>query len=255
MLMPVNIIGRDLDDTWFQLLKELRAQGREYKITNGSLEWESRLTFDMCSGFIAFPHVRPLAPITEPLNPPTSDIVIEKYFQEYIMNPNLLPGEEYRYSQWINGPYMNHWKPNKIEGYGHSMYETQLEWIIRHFNEKGYGNEHCFITVGDPDTNFRYDKPYEDDTDRGTSPCLRGLDFRVINDGGVNLLLTNVLYRSWDLVAGWPENMGGFTLLNEYVAGMIGVEPGPLAFNCKSLHAYKSSLKYLDQRIGIKYNE
>jgi len=246
MFIPVFVKGTTLDDTWFQLLKELRALGREYPITDGSYAGQNRLAFDFVSGIVMHPHARPLAPITDPLDPPTTDDNILNYFNEYLMNPNLEDGEEYRYAQWINGPMHNPWKPDSKKGFHYFYDETQVEWVIRHFKEKGFGNEHCFITIGDPTSNFRYDKPYKEQTDRGTSPCLRGLDFRVV-DG---YLTTHVVYRSWDLVGGWPENMGGFTLLNEYVANMIGAEPGPLSFSCKSLHAYDHAFKYLDARIG-----
>ena len=79
---------------------------------------------------------------------------------------------------------------------------------------------------------------------RKTSPCLRLLDFRIVD----NYLTTHVVYRSWDMWA-WPENMGGFTLLNEYIADLVGVEPGPLTFSCKSLHAYDYQFEVIKMRL------
>lgn len=255
---PVFVQGINLDDVWFQLLYQLKMHGREYKITDGSYAGQKRLTFDFVSGFIEFPHSRPLAPQvpeSSSLPPPTDDHNIEQYFANYLMNSDLAKNEHYRYATWIVGgeykvPAM--WTGDHPE-IGSIIDENvdikvpnQTQWIIKHFQEKGWGNEHCYMTIGYPESNFAYDQEYSNEMERGTSPCLRGLDFRIV-DGH---LLTHVVYRSWDLVAGWPENMGGFTLLNEYMAQEIGCEPGPLSFSCKSLHAYDHALEYLNQRVG-----
>jgi len=229
---PVFVEGTTLDDTWKQLLYQVYQHGREYKITRGSYEGSKRLEFDFVSGFIQYPHTRPLAPIMEgsTVPPPTTDEDIETYFANYIMDPTLADNEHYKYSTWINKALLNKYKYNL-----QYLHETPVEWVIKHFQEAGYGNAHCYITIGGNDTNFEYDKPYETEQERGTSPCLRGLDFKIVN----NTLLTHVNYRSWDCFSGWPTNMGGFTLLNEYIANHLeGVEPGPLSFACKSLHAY-----------------
>ena len=91
-----------------------------------------------------------------------------------------------------------------------------------------------------------------DESKRGTSPCLRGLDFRII-DG---YLMTHVIYRSWDLFAGFPENMGGFTLLNEYIANNLDdISPGPLSFSCKSLHAYEHHVNIITKRLNKEFKD
>lgn len=165
--------------------------------------------------------------------PPTTDEKIDEYFAEYLMNYIVGDNEEYKYAEWINGPMNNPYpKPHQ---------ESQVEWIIKHFKTKGYGNNHCYINIGNSDSNFVYDKPWKLETERGTSPCLRGLDFKVKD----NRLITHVIYRSWDLYGGWPQNMGGFTLLNEYIASEIGVEPGPLCFSCAGLHCYDFQIEPL----------
>jgi len=255
---PITVHGRDLDDTWFLLLEYLHRYGREYQITDGSYAGQKRLTFDFISGFIDHPHNRPLAPqIPEAstLPPPTTDDEIIKYFANYLMNSELEPNEDYRYATWITGG--NYKIPDfkiddsdgimmKSEDFDCVMVPNQLDWIINHFKEKGLGNEHCYLTVGYPESNFAYDIPWQTETERRTSPCLRGLDFRVI-DGE---LMTHVIYRSWDLVGGWPTNMGGFVLLNEYIANAIDAKPGPLAFSCKSLHAYDHTYEYVRARLN-----
>jgi thymidylate synthase len=235
--VPIQIVGRDLNDAYFQLLGHVYNYGRRYKIDTGSFAGAYRLEFDFCSGFINYPHTRPLAPIMpEGIPPVTTDEKLEtEYFPNYLMNPELKGNEHYRYSSWINGT--NHYKEfeDRIVDNRKTYEETPLEWVIRHFKEKGYGNNHCYINVGNVDSGFNYDIPYEHEGERKTSPCLRGLDFK-IKDG---YLIIGCIFRSWDLYAGFPENMGGLTLLNEYVANQLkDVKPGPLTFTSMGLHAY-----------------
>jgi len=262
---PITIHARDLDDAWFLLLDYLFRFGREYEISAGSYAGQNRLTFDFVSGFINHPHNRPMAPrVPESctLPPPTTDEEIDQYFANYIMNSDLEPNEDYRYATWVVGGWYEiphficeHRPPlessqyitTDVRGSSLKVYvPNQIEWIIDHFQRKGLGNAHCYLTVGYPESNFAYDIPYNNETERRTSPCLRGLDFRVVE----NHLLTHVIYRSWDLVGGFPTNMGGFALLNQYVAEHIGVNPGPLSFSCKDLHAYSMHYDYLRSRLN-----
>lgn len=260
MYRPVFIVARDLDDCWFQLLRACRDYGRKYLITSGSYEGHYRYALDFASCFISYPHQRPLAPQLPPncpLPPPTTDDEIEKYFAEYLMNSRLAANEHYKYATWIvGGDYKIPSIPSKYLKMSISFppYEVvvpnQLQWVIDHFKKHGYGNEHCYITIGYPESNFAYEMEYTNPNERPTSPCLRGLDFRVIEIDGEYYLTTHVVYRSWDLVSGWPTNMGGFTLLNEYVAMEIGVKPGALSCSCKSLHCYDFAFDYLKARVG-----
>lgn len=257
---PMFITGKDLNDTWHRLLWELWENGRRYKITSGSFAGAERLAFDFVSGSIEFPHIRPLAPTLPEgsnLPIPTTDEKINDYFANYIMDPTLSAHEHYKYASWIVG--------------NNDVCKTnQLQWVIEHFNgPHGKNNEHCSVVIGNPSICLNYDEPFmlcsnckqyykkgikicpicdselgPDETKRKTSPCLRLLDFRII-DG---FLTTNVVYRSWDIWA-FPENMGGFTLLNEYVADQIGINPGPLTFSCKSLHAYDYQLEIIKMRL------
>lgn len=258
---PIFVEATTLDDVWFRLLWHLFDKGRRYQITEGSYAGRERLAFDDVSGFIHHPHTRPLAPIiTDPsIPPPTTDDEIEHYFTNYLMDSNLEANEDYRYSTFIVGgeyelPYgsMLCNISNSAKNYWHIVAPTsvqvpnQIQWVIDHFKKKGFGNEHCYITIGYPESLQAYDIPYTNENERKTSPCLRGLGFRVV-DG---YMLTKVIYRSWDLVSGFPTNMGGFALLNEYVAYELGIKPGPLSFSCSSLHAYDHAYDYLKLRIG-----
>lgn len=262
---PVFVSATDLGDCWFQLLYNLKQYGRKYLITKGSYEGQYRLAFDEVSGFIKYPHTRPLSPIIPEgtnIPAPCTDEDAEKYFVEYLMDGNIKDNEDYKYSLWMVGgkyqiPKINLLYKNK-ESLTNFMnpkdfsiiVPNQIEWLIDHFKKFGFGNEHGYLSIGYPESNFAYDIPYNNEQERKTSPCLRGLDFRIIEDGGINYLTTKVIYRSWDLWGGWPMNMSGFTLLNEYVANELGVEPGPLSFTSKNLHCYAFQLDVLNQRLG-----
>lgn len=239
MFKPALIEARDLNEVYFMLLSDCWKNGYSYEVTEGSNKGAKRLELPMAAGIIHFPHTRPLAPIMpEGVSPTTTDEKIEDYFFQYLMNPELKGNEEYKYSTWINGNYYNK---------GLNKEETQLEWCIRHLKEKGLGNNHCFITVGDPMVNFNYDIPYNNETERRTSPCLRGLDIKIKD----NKVLLGVIYRSWDLFAGFPENMGGFTLLNQYIASQLEVESGPLTFYSQGLHCYDYQIKSVKSFLKI----
>lgn len=295
---PVFIESKTLDSCWFELLYALNEKGRKYLITEGSYKGTYRLAFDDVSGFIHYPHQRPLAPIVpEGALIPTNDENIEKYFIEYLMNGKIADNEDYKYGTWIvGGEYRLPKGIDNLDGMETCKLievSNQLEWIINHFKEKGFGNEHCYLTVGYPESNFAYDLPYTNEQERKTSPCLRGLDFRIISkhvfkckncnfeyepsqyeriikdnihhtrfnceciihgfdEIKEDYLLTKVIYRSWDLYSGFPVNMGGFTLLNEYVANELGIEPGPLSFTCKSLHCYDFEIEPMLIRLNKK---
>ncbi|MGA1871269.1 MAG: hypothetical protein ACMUJM_22295 [bacterium] len=268
---PVFVEGRDIDDTWYQLLQAVYEKGRIYTKTSGSRTGMKVYAFDFVSGFIHYPHNRPLAPRMpegSTLPPPTNDEKIEKYFVDYLMNSHLSPKEHYKYSTWIVGSSEEHLRA----GGNHTCPINQVEWLVDHFKVHGYGNTHCYIVVGNPISSLEYNKPYLEcpackilyprnkenicpvcneklvinEALRPTTPCLRGLDFRIIE----GVLTTNVIYRSWDMFA-WPENMGGFTLLNEYIAEQLGdVEPGPLSFVSKSLHCPEDCIEILKMRLG-----
>jgi len=265
----IHVVGTNLDDTWFQLLSELYLHGRVNRIDTGSFEKETtRLEFDYVSGTIMYPTDRPLSPRLEGLAvpPPTDDESIEKYFINYLMDGNLKPNEHYRYSSWIvGGNYrlpMSDARVSTVNMTGGETWTTtdnlimnvpdQLSWIIKHYKEKGYANNHCYIQIGYPESSLAYDIPYSTELERQTSPCLRGIDTKIVEENGRNYLLFNVYFRSWDLWGGWPENLGGITMLMEFMAAQLGdVEVGPLSFASKGLHAYGFQLDAVKTRLNI----
>jgi len=263
-LKSVFVDEKTLDSMWFTLLSELYKHGRKNHIDNGSFAGSNRLEFDYVAGTIEFPTTRPLAPIVPDGVPPvTTDEEIEKYFTNYLMDGHNLEGNEhYRYATWIAGgkyimPYFNadfedcKGKIIQPENYVFNKVSmnvpNQVQWCIDHYKEKGHGNNHCYIQVGYPESSFAYDIPWKTEDQRQTSPCLRGIDTH-IKDGQ---LCFAVVFRSWALYSAFPENMGGITMLMEYMAEQIGVKTGPLSFSCLKLHAYDSELDAVRARLNI----
>jgi thymidylate synthase len=185
----------------------------------------------------------------EGVPPVTTDAEIEKYFVNYLMNGELEGNEHYKYATWISG---GEYKLPKAIAYshygtdekGHKKKEiylplimqvpNQVEWVINHYKQKGFGNNHCWNT----------------EAERQTSPCLRGIDTHIKK----NKLHMAVVFRSWDLYAGFPENMGGVTMLMEYIANELGVGTGPLSFSCLKLHCYDFQIKAVEERLKIVKN-
>jgi len=279
---PIFVEGTTLDDTWFKLLAEVYKYGRKNRIDTGSYEKETdRLEFDFVAGSIKYPTNRPLSPRLEGLAvpPPTSDEDIEKYFATYIMNSALEANEHYKYATWIvGGQYKLPISKLLIEcrteegatmatPVGDLCYSKDsqgiimqvpnaLEWIVKHYQEKGYANNHCYLQVGYPESNMAYDIPYDSELDRQTSPCLRGIDTKIVEENETNYLLMNVYFRSWDLWGGWPENMGGMVRLMETICEMLGdVKPGALSFASKGLHCYWFQLDAVACRLNIERKE
>jgi len=268
-LKSVFVEEKTLDSMWFTLLSEVYKHGRKNHIDYGSFADSNRLEFDYVAGTIEFPTTRPLAPIVPDGVPPvTTDEEIEKYFVNYLMDGTLDGNEHYKYATWISGgmyklPFVHLSILNvdketdpllarKAVFYGNRddvemLVPNQVEWIINHYKDKGHGNNHCYIQVGYPESSFAYDIPWENEAERQTSPCLRGIDTH-IKDGK---LCFAVVFRSWDLFAGFPENMGGITMLMEYMAEQIGVKTGPLSFSCLKLHCYDSQIDAVKARLNL----
>lgn len=257
-MKSVFVNEKTLDGAWFALLSELYKHGRNNHIDAGSFAGANRLEFDFASGTIEFPTTRPLSPIMPDGVPPvTTDDAIESYFANYLMDGvNLAENEHYRYSTWINGgkyhlpkiEYFNDHEGFDIEEKGFLIkVPSQVQWAINHYKKAGYGNNHCYIQVGYPESSLGYDMPFTSEADRQTSPCLRGID-TAIKDGKLHMC---VYFRSWDLWAGFPENMGGITLLGMYMSNELGIEMGPLSFASIKLHCYDYQLDLVRARLKI----
>lgn len=270
MFNSYYVDAKDLNDAWFQLLWGLKEKGRQTKITAGSYEGEetTRYEFDKASGLIQYPSTRPLAPIMPPgCEPVATDDSIQKYFWDYIMNGKIeSKNEHYKYATWINGGMyeMPYFDIQVIGKYNSINYEkegdqrvimkvpSQVDWIIKHYQEKGLYNNHCYIQVGYPESSFAYDVPYDNPNERQTSPCLRGIDTKIVNVEENDYLIADVVFRSWDLYSAFPTNMGGIVTLMEYIAEMLDIKVGALGFNCIKLHVYSHDIVNLENRLERK---
>jgi len=255
MLKSVFVEEKTIDSTWFKLLSEIYEYGRINKVDSGSFEGSLRLEFDSVFGTIQYPTTRPLAPIVpDNLPPVTTDEDIENYFVNYLMDGhNLSDNEHYRYATWISGgshKVMIYECNGKGPSWRWLVVPNQIQWCIDHYKKKGFGNNHCYIQVGYPESNLAYDMSYKDETDRMTSPCLRGVDTKIVEDEDVQKLCFLVYFRSWDLWGGFPENMGGIVYLMEFMANELGIEVGTLSFASKGLHCYSHQLELLKERLG-----
>jgi hypothetical protein len=245
---PAMITANDHVDAWMQFMRHALEQGRRYEITSGSHAGSFRLSLDSAHAYIRYPETRPLYPLgKEGLINPVGKVVvngremdeIEHYFHHYVLNPHgPQPNEHYNYSEWLY---------------------PLAHLAIDYYAEKGFGNAHAVLRVGDPFCFRDYFRPYSDETSRPTTPCLLGIDTRIVDgkEPDTWFLVFWVNYRSWDLFSGYLTNLGGFQLLKEYMAEMISsksgkaVKPGPTFATCKDLHLYSHHIEAAKAWLGI----
>jgi len=264
---PVFLSNYSVDDAWFDLLYAIYTKGRKYTITAGSYKGAERYSLDYVAGYIQNPH-NPVCPYVSPhlgIPAPTTEQEIQEYFLNYLMKGELEKNEHYKYGTFLVGGniqmppetketrsyYPNGDIENTLLNKAISI-PNMVEWVIDHFKKHGYGNEHCYINIGYSELNLGYEVPYDDETSRLTSPCLRGIGFKIIKaEDNHYYLQTDVTFRSWDAVGGWPTNIGGIALLNQYIASFLDdVQPGSIAYSSKSLHAYSFHIDYLKARLN-----
>lgn len=219
---PVFIEARDLQDAWVRLMYETIEKGRSYVVAEGSHKGDVRVTGDVSMGVIHRPEIRPFAPDPGPGKVVTfTDDKIQEYFENYVYrHGDAAKGinEDYNYSRWLT---------------------PLADQIMEYMNRFGGDTAHCTMRVGDPFCFSGYFAAYVDETQRKTTPCLLGIDTKVVK----GTLVFYVYYRSWDLFNGFPMNLGGFQILKEAMAAAVGLLPGATVFVCKDLHIYGSALK------------
>lgn len=215
-LLPVYVEATSLGDAWFQAIRECVYKGYLYKIDQGSYAGQYRKQLFAATIHITHPWSTPLAPVLpqglEGLQP-TTDKEIHAYCANYLLDPTLRPNEEYKYATWIS---------------------PQLEKFIPRMQEEPYSNQYC-ITLGGTET-----------ADLTDPPCLRMIDMKVV-DGRLNFF---VVFRSWDLFAGFPQNMGGLQVLKAMVAELVGLQDGTLTAFSAGLHLYDHVWELAKMRLG-----
>lgn len=219
MKEPFFLKAKTISDAWFQLIYNLFENAYEQKIQRGSFEHEQyRLQYPGIAVYIEHPYydMVPVMPPGSNIPPPTTMEYIEDYFANYLMNPELSENETYTYASRINAP--------MPEG------GTQLERVIDMLSETPLTNQAVveIATPSDLDTCLGKDGKLD-------PPCLRLIDFKVIPPDS---LTVSVYFRSWDLWAGFPSNLGGIELLKQYVAEEASLKNGSLYAYSAGAHIY-----------------
>lgn len=222
-LKPVILDVHDLPELWFRALWELWNQhsgdSREYMVQHGSFSGShKRKEFDYFLAHVRHPGKRPLVPIVPEgsnISPPTNMEAIVAYFADYIMGTEVAENETYTYGSRIN---------------------ESLDKVIEMLKKTPDTNQ-AIIEIGKPEDILISDPP-----------CLRLIDCR-IKEGKLHFI---IYFRSWDLWAGLPQNLGGFQLLKEYMADDIGVEDGEMIVSSKGLHVYDYVWGQVEELIKYK---
>jgi thymidylate synthase len=231
-----HIKATTIPDAWFQCIWEIIDHGFTYEIQHGSYVGDKRLEMDFVTVYISHPQVRPLEPDIPAhygIPNPVEQGYIEQYLP-YLMTDAREPGEDYTYGQRIvAGQVID----DSSDAENKSIRViNQIEHFIRLLRKTPNTNQ-AILQVGQPSDCLLSDPP-----------CLRHIDMRIRN----GKLIFYPYFRSWDLWGGFPANLGGIVHLQEYMAGEIGVEPGPFICSSKGLHLYKYVWELARLRTGKK---
>jgi thymidylate synthase len=221
-MLPFFLIAKTISDAWFQLLYNLFDNSYAQKIQKGSFENEQyRLQYPGIAVYIEHPYydMVPTMPPGSGIPAPTTKEYIEDYFVNYLMNPELSENETYTYGSRIQ---------NKMPNGG-----TQLERVIDIIRETPFTNQ-AVVEIATPvDLDVCYGKDGKLDP-----PCLRLLDFKVIPADDELVLTVSAYFRSWDLWAGFPTNLGGIELLKQFITSEAGLKNGPMYVYSAGAHIY-----------------
>jgi thymidylate synthase len=221
-MKPFFLNAKTISDAWFQLIYNIFDNSYTQSIQRGSFEKEQyRLQYSGIGVYIEHPSMDMVPEIPPALGipSPTDMEYIEDYFANYLMDPQLTENETYRYSSRIHHP--------MPKG------GTQLERAIKMLKETPLTNQ-AAVEIGSPDD---MDVCYGNDG-KLDPPCLRLIDFKAIPSGEDMILTVSVYFRSWDLWAGFPSNLGGIELLKQYVAEEAGLKSGPMYAYSAGAHIY-----------------
>ena len=92
-MLPVHLVGTDLDDIWHRALRLCLMHGHRYKVDKGSYEGQDRYEFDFftcrvkkpCGPFPSYAGIIPIMPEGSGLLAPTSlEYVRDVYLPEFL---------------------------------------------------------------------------------------------------------------------------------------------------------------------------
>ncbi len=221
-MMPFCLIAKTISDAWFQLMYNLFDKAYAQNIQKGSFENEQyRLQYPGIAVYIEHPSsdMVPTIPPGLGIPAPTTMEYIEDYFANYLMNPEPAENETYTYASRIQ-----HSMPNG---------GSQLERVVEILRETPLTNQAVIEIATPEDLDICYGKDGKLDP-----PCLRLLDFKVIPSDNAFHLTVSAYFRSWDLWAGFPTNLGGIELLKQYVVSETSLKNGPMYAYSAGAHIY-----------------
>ena len=199
---------RTIGEAWLNVCRRCLKHGRTYVITRGSYVGQQRKQLDRLAFVVTHPGTRPLG-VEFKGTPVSDDDSIHRYFEDYLIAPQLTEHEQYTYASRI---------------------APHLEPIAGMLRESPATNQ-ATIEVGRPE-----------DVELTDPPCLRVLSWKATPAG----LQLSSFWRSWDLYVALPTNLGGLQLLNEMMAEWSGLSPGPLVCYSDGGHVYDHCWKMLD---------
>jgi thymidylate synthase len=221
-MIPFCLIAKTISDAWFQLIYNLFDKAYAQNIQKGSFENEQyRLQYAGIAVYIEHPYydMVPTIPPGLGIPAPTTMEYMEDYFANYLMDPELGENETYTYASRIQ-----HTMPNG---------GSQLDRVVEILRETPLTNQAVIEIATPEDLDICYGKDGKLDP-----PCLRLLDFKVIPSDNEFLLTVTAYFRSWDLWAGFPTNLGGIELLKQYVASVTSLKNGPMYAYSAGAHIY-----------------
>lgn len=150
--------------------------------------------------------------------------------------------------QYKNGKADENGRYSKLKAPG--LYQNvtdQLRFVIEKFKQD-IDTREAVITIHDPiSDNFNQN---EEDGDKASllltkdTPCTRSIHFMIV-DGKMNCYVD---MRSNDVIWGFSAvNVFNFTLMQEYVAAIVGVSVGKYYHKADNLHVYEQFFSLVDE--------
>lgn len=259
-LKPVYVEAVHLDDAWWQLIRKCFMYGHEYKVApGGSYAGQRRFEFDFVTVLVKEPwkQLVPLMPEGNPIPPPASVEQCETYMADYFFTDKKSPNEDYRYGERLVAPKFRritrpdlskphvetqYLGPGKVHAVGAlPMGTNQYDEVIRKYAHGGPGSNQCTMEIAMPNDILLADPP-----------CCRLIDTR-IRYGKLHFV---TYFRSWDLYAGFPVNLGGMELLKQMMvddlnSAGVAVENGSMVAVSKGLHVYEQYYKLVESQLQM----
>lgn len=295
MIKQFQVNAVSIADAWFQLIYNLADYGYKQTIQTGSFEGEYRMQYPGVAFFISNPDTDMIPYIPTELNipSPTTQEYVEDYFVDYIMNPELSENETYRYSSRINKlmPNGKTQLQDIIDEMAINPLGNQYTCEIGSpddravcFGKDGKLDPPCLRLIDFkvvPDHIYTKGKYTSNVVNKGSVPGTSGYyDYKCnvcghawicgtklpctkchpeITDDNINdtelLLTVSVFFRSWDLWAALPTNLGGIELLKQYVISEVNHRAGKELLKNGPMFAYSSGLHtygYQEELVKIR---